>query len=63
VTWISVSEGVRTETAADLGYRPMDKTIFGGKVVTLSAPYKGGWIAALVKADSTESGGETDGRF
>jgi hypothetical protein len=61
VTWISVSEGVRTETAANLGYRPMDKTVFGGKVITLSAPYKGGWVAVLVKADSTESGGNDGG--
>ena len=49
VTWISVSMGVRVETAASLGYRPMDKTIDGGGVVTLSAPYKGGWVAAIVK--------------
>ena len=49
VTWISVSMGICTETAAALGYRPMEKTIEGGGVVTLSAPYKGGWVAAIVK--------------
>ena len=49
VTWISVSMGVRTQTAAALGYRPMANTIEGGGVVTLSAPYKGGWVAAIVK--------------
>ena len=31
------------------GYRLMDKTIEGGHGVTLSAPYKGGWVAAIVK--------------
>jgi len=49
VTWISVSMGVRTQTAATLGYRFMEKTIEGGGVVTLSAPYKGGWVSAIVK--------------
>jgi len=49
VTWISVSMGVTTRTSAAGRYRLMDKTIQGGSVVTLSAPYKGGWVAALVK--------------
>jgi hypothetical protein len=47
VTWISVSSGVTTRTSA--GRRLMDKTIQGGDPVKLSAPYKGGWVAALVK--------------
>jgi len=49
ITWISVSMGICVETAADLGYRRMDRTIEGGGVVKLSAPYKGGWVAAIVR--------------
>ena len=49
VTWISVSMGIPTRTSAAGGYRLMKKTIEGGSVVTISAPYKGGWIAAIVK--------------
>ncbi len=49
VTWISVSMGIRTQSSATGGYRLMKKTIEGGSVVTLSAPYKGGWVAAIVK--------------
>ena len=49
VTWISVSMGVRTRTSAAGGYRLMKKTIEGGGVVAISAPYKGGWVAAIVK--------------
>jgi hypothetical protein len=41
--------GITVETAAALNYRQVDKTIEGGKVVTLSAPYKGGWVAAIVR--------------
>jgi hypothetical protein len=49
VTWISVSMGVTTQTSAAGGYRLMEKTIQGGDIVTISAPYKGGWVAAIVK--------------
>ena len=49
VTWISVSMGVPTRTSAAGRYRLMNKTIQGGRVVTISAPYKGGWVAAIVK--------------
>ncbi len=49
VAWISVSMGIRVQTAANLGYRPVEKVINGGGVVTISAPYKGGWVAAMVK--------------
>ena len=49
VTWTSVSMGVITQTSAAGGYRLMEKTIQGGGVVTFSAPYKGGWVAAIVK--------------
>ena len=49
VTWISVAMGVRTRTSAAGGYRLMKKTIEGGGVVTISAPYKGGWVVAIVK--------------
>ena len=41
--------GVPVETSQRGGYRLMDKTIEGGREVTLAAPYKGGWVAALVK--------------
>jgi len=49
VTWISVSMGTTTRTSAAGGYRLMKDTIRGGGVVTLSAPYKGGWVAAITK--------------
>jgi hypothetical protein len=49
VTWISVSMGITTQTSQVGRYRLMSKTIKGGGVVTLSAPYKGGWVAAIVK--------------
>jgi len=49
VTWISVSMGEPTQTSAAGGYSLMEKTIEGGGVVTISAPYKGGWVAAIVK--------------
>jgi hypothetical protein len=28
----------------------MEKTIQGGDVITLSAPFKGGWVAAIVRS-------------
>lgn len=49
VTWISVSMGICTQTSATGGYRQTEKSIEGGGIVTISAPYKGGWIAAIVK--------------
>jgi hypothetical protein len=49
VTWISVSMGIPVQTSAAGGYRLMKKTIRGGGIVTISAPYKGGWVVALVK--------------
>ncbi len=49
VTWISVSMGVTTQSSAAGGYRKMSKTLQGGRIVPLSAPYKGGWVVALVK--------------
>jgi Family of unknown function (DUF6298) len=49
ITWISVSMGVVTQSSAAGGYRLMDKTLQGGGVVTISAPYKGGWVVAIVK--------------
>ncbi|TWU34396.1 DUF6298 domain-containing protein [Novipirellula artificiosorum] len=49
VTWISVAMGITTQTSAAGGYRPMKKTIQGGGVATLTAPYKGGWVVAIVK--------------
>ncbi|MGI9456532.1 MAG: hypothetical protein ACR2NU_08215, partial [Aeoliella sp.] len=50
-TWISVASGVATRTAGVggwTGYGSMEETIQGGAVVTLSAPYKGGWVAVIV---------------
>ena len=49
ITWISVSMGITVDTGQTLGYRKQDPTIEGGSVVTLTAPYKGGWVAAVVK--------------
>ena len=49
ITWISIAMGVRVRTSAAGGYRLMDKTTRGGSVVTVSAPYKGGWVAAIVR--------------
>ncbi len=49
LTWISVSQGITTETAEGRGYRAMEKLIQGGDIISLTAPYKGGWVAALVK--------------
>ena len=49
VTWISVSMGVPTRTSAAGRYRLMEETIQGAGVVMLSALYKGGWVAAIVK--------------
>jgi hypothetical protein len=49
VTWISVSMGITTRSSAAGRYRLMDKTIQAGGVVTVSAPYKGGWVVAIVK--------------
>ena len=44
--WISIP-GVVALAAG--GYRLMKKTVDGGGVVTISAPYKGGWVAAIMK--------------
>ncbi|MCC7336137.1 MAG: hypothetical protein IT422_13640 [Pirellulaceae bacterium] len=49
ITWISVSMGRVVESSEKMGYRLMDKTLEGGGIVTLSAPYKGGWVAAIAK--------------
>ena len=49
VKWISVSEGVTTRTTSAKVYAQTKDSIEGGGVVTLSAPYKGGWVAALLK--------------
>lgn len=49
ITWISVSMGITVETGQTLGRRKQEKTIEGGNVVTLTAPYKGGWVAAVVR--------------
>ncbi len=51
-TWISVAMGVPTRTSGVggwTGYGSMEDTIQGGAIVTLSAPYKGGWVAVIVK--------------
>ncbi len=49
VTWISISMGVTTRTTETSGARQTRNTIEGGRIVTLTAPYKGGWVAAIVK--------------
>ncbi|MBN1670391.1 MAG: hypothetical protein JXR37_05140 [Kiritimatiellae bacterium] len=49
VTWISVSMGRPVQSAQTRGYKLMEPTLEGGKVVDMTAPYKGGWVAALVR--------------
>ena len=49
VTWISVSMGISVQTSAIGGYRQMKKTIQGGRAVTFTVPYKGGWVAVIAK--------------
>lgn len=49
ITWISVSSGVTTRSWAGGDWRQLPIRIQGGRPLTLSAPYKGGWVAALVK--------------
>ncbi|MFC2126364.1 hypothetical protein ACFLU5_16350, partial [Bacteroidota bacterium] len=49
ITWISITEGKTVRTTSAEVYKRTEKTIEGGSIVTLSAPYKGGWIAAIVK--------------
>jgi hypothetical protein len=49
VTWISVAMGIVVENSQWATYGTKDKTIEGGRVVTVRAPYKGGWVAAIVK--------------
>ena len=49
VTWISVSMGATVDSSQTGGYRRMKRTLAGGRGVKLSAPYKGGWVVALVK--------------
>jgi hypothetical protein len=48
LTWISVSMGRVVENSQSNGYQRHDKTLAGGRAVTLTAPFKGGWVAALV---------------
>jgi hypothetical protein len=56
ITWISISMGITTQTSETGGYRLMDKTIQGGSVVALSAPYKGGWVAAIIRKQNMGKG-------
>ncbi len=49
VKWISVAEGVTTRTTSAKVYARTKDSIAGGRVVSLSAPYKGGWVGVLVK--------------
>ncbi|MGK0189736.1 MAG: hypothetical protein ACI9R3_005553 [Verrucomicrobiales bacterium] len=49
MTWISVTMGQISDTTSAKLYARTKKEIQGGAIVTLTAPYKGGWIAALVK--------------
>jgi hypothetical protein len=49
ITWISVAMGIPVESSQHGGYRRFDPTIEGGGVVTVAAPYKGGWIAAITR--------------
>ena len=49
LTWISVTMGRISNTTSAKLYARTKKEIQGGNVVTLSAPYKGGWVAALAR--------------
>jgi hypothetical protein len=49
LAWISVSEGVITDTTSAKLYGRTAKSIAGGQVVSLSTPYKGGWVAVISK--------------
>jgi hypothetical protein len=49
VTWISVTMGQISDTTSAKLYARTKKQIQGGSVITLSAPYKGGLVAALVR--------------
>lgn len=49
VTWISVAMGIVVENSQAAINRTTDKTIKGSSVVTFTAPYKGGWVAIIVK--------------
>jgi hypothetical protein len=49
ITWISVSMGRVVENSQASSYGKTDKTLQGGGIVTLTAPFKGGWVAAIVK--------------
>ncbi len=46
---LSVAMGMVVDNSQDATHRRTNKTIRGGSVVTLTAPYKGGWVAAIVK--------------
>jgi hypothetical protein len=48
ITWISISMGISVGTAERLDSGKMEKTVEGDGVITLTAPYKGGWVAAVV---------------
>ncbi|MBN1669860.1 MAG: hypothetical protein JXR37_02430 [Kiritimatiellae bacterium] len=49
VIWISVAMGRPVQSAQTRGYKLMEPTLEGGAVVEMTAPYKGGWVAALVR--------------
>ena len=49
ITWISVSMGRVVQNSQSNGYQRHEKTLEGGRAVSLTAPFKGGWVAALVR--------------
>ncbi len=49
ITWISVTQGMTTDTTSARLYGRTPNTLTGGRILRLSAPYKGGWVAAIVK--------------
>lgn len=62
VTWISVSMGIVVGTTSEPGKRRPTQAISGGKPVTLSAPYKGGWVAAIVRKAAGPAAEQTGGQ-
>ncbi|MCA9192831.1 MAG: hypothetical protein KDB03_13740 [Planctomycetales bacterium] len=49
VTWISLSMGIPVDTTSEQNKRKATMSVEGETKVTLTAPYKGGWVAAIVR--------------
>ncbi len=48
ITWISVAMGTEVRSSQTGGYRLLNESIPGGRIIPIEAPYnKGGWVAAI----------------